>query len=293
MQPNILSQEFFLENTHEGVYAVCDDFILLNHVEHLTSFASQYTLEGIIVGLCTKGSISYSLNSEPCTVNTNSAFLISSGNNISDFRCSRDCEGMIFFGSSNFFQDMSQGVKELSSLFMFVRKHPIVSFSYEQTVVFSNYYKALMRKAKKRGMRFGRQVACNLMRALVLEMGDFIWPANTNPDSGQISRADNIFSEFLLLLEQNFRTQRRVAWYGKEIGVSPKYLAEVVKNISQETPNEWIDKYVIVELRNLLRNTSLSIKEIADRMNFPNQSFLGRYFKEHVGVSPSVYRNTR
>ena len=45
-----------------------------------------------------------------------------------------------------------------------------------------------------------------------------------------------------------------------------------------------------MELRVLLKNTSKSIKEIAQEMHFPNQSFLGKYFKEHVGVSPSEYR---
>ena len=40
----------------------------------------------------------------------------------------------------------------------------------------------------------------------------------------------------------------------------------------------------------MLKNTTLSIKDIAQQLNFPNQSFLGKYFKEHVGVSPSQYR---
>ena len=60
--------------------------------------------------------------------------------------------------------------------------------------------------------------------------------------------------------------------------------------MSHRSPNEWIDKYVTLELRVLLQNTSKSIKEIAKELNFPNQSFLGKYFKEHVGISPSRYR---
>ncbi|MFS6556854.1 helix-turn-helix domain-containing protein, partial [Parabacteroides distasonis] len=44
--------------------------------------------------------------------------------------------------------------------------------------------------------------------------------------------------------------------------------------------------------RLLLKNTTKSIKEIATELNFPNQSFLGKYFKEHVGMSPSQYRNS-
>jgi transcriptional regulator GlxA family with amidase domain len=48
----------------------------------------------------------------------------------------------------------------------------------------------------------------------------------------------------------------------------------------------------MLEIRVLLRDTSLSIKEISKEMHFPNQSFLGKYFKEHAGISPSEYRKS-
>ena len=64
----------------------------------------------------------------------------------------------------------------------------------------------------------------------------------------------------------------------------------MVKVASRRTPNDWIDDYVTLELRVLLRNTNKNIKEITEEMNFPNQSFLGKYFKEHVGIGPSAYR---
>ena len=51
--------------------------------------------------------------------------------------------------------------------------------------------------------------------------------------------------------------------------------------------------YVTIEMRIQLRNSTKSIKEIAEEMNFANQSFLGKYFKEHVGISPSEYRKNK
>ena len=66
----------------------------------------------------------------------------------------------------------------------------------------------------------------------------------------------------------------------------------MVKLISKRTPNDWIDDYVVLELRVLLRNSSKTIKEITEMLHFPNQSFLGKYFKEHVGMSPSEYRRS-
>lgn len=46
----------------------------------------------------------------------------------------------------------------------------------------------------------------------------------------------------------------------------------------------------MLELRVALKTTNLTIKEIAERMHFPNQSFMGKYFKEHSGMSPKEYR---
>ena len=47
----------------------------------------------------------------------------------------------------------------------------------------------------------------------------------------------------------------------------------------------------ITEAKYLLDNTDLSIKEIATKLNFPTQSFFGKYFKQYVGISPKEYRN--
>ena len=49
----------------------------------------------------------------------------------------------------------------------------------------------------------------------------------------------------------------------------------------------------MIKLRVLLRYSSCSIKEITQRMNFSSQSFLGKYFKEHTGMSPLEYRRVR
>ena len=83
-----------------------------------------------------------------------------------------------------------------------------------------------------------------------------------------------------------------MSWYAQQLSISPKYLSLVVKRISGRTALEWIENYVTMELRVVLKNSTKSIKEIAEDMNFPNQSFLGKYFKEHVGMTPSKYRKS-
>jgi AraC-like DNA-binding protein len=106
------------------------------------------------------------------------------------------------------------------------------------------------------------------------------------------SRADVIFTRFIKLVENNYKQERRVGWYARQLCITPKYLSETVKSVSRRTPNEWIDYYIILELRVQLKNTIKNIKEIAEELHFPNQSFLGKFFKDHVGMSPSKYRKS-
>jgi AraC-like DNA-binding protein len=106
------------------------------------------------------------------------------------------------------------------------------------------------------------------------------------------TRAEVVFQKFIRLLEDNCKVERRVGWYALQLGITPKYLSETVKAVSQRTPNEWIDNYVLMELRVMLKNTTKSIKEITEELHFPNQSFMGRFFKEHMGMTPREYRRS-
>ena len=64
----------------------------------------------------------------------------------------------------------------------------------------------------------------------------------------------------------------------------------MVKKVSGKTAGEWIDEYVILEAKALLKYSVMSIQEVAYYMNFPNPSFFGKYFKRYVGISPQKYR---
>jgi AraC-like DNA-binding protein len=127
------------------------------------------------------------------------------------------------------------------------------------------------------------------MLAMFYELSNVIYEFKQVSSTRQ-SRADDIFTRFIRLVEKNCREERRVSWYAQQLGITPKYLSEIVKQTSKRTPNQWIDNYVVLEIRVMLKNTTMNIKKIAEELHFPNQSFLGKYFKEHVGLSPTQYR---
>jgi len=81
-----------------------------------------------------------------------------------------------------------------------------------------------------------------------------------------------------------------VGFYARQLCITPKYLTTLIKRISGKSVSEWIDNYVILEAKTLLKYSNMSVQEIAYYLNFPNQSFFGSYFKRNAGMSPSQYK---
>ena len=99
------------------------------------------------------------------------------------------------------------------------------------------------------------------------------------------------FQRFLDLLHANDVKRHTVEAYASELCISPKYLTAVCKKNSGKTANEWITEQVLEDIRYYLRQTNLSIKQICDKLAFPNPSFFGKYVKDHFGMTPLEFRN--
>lgn len=96
---------------------------------------------------------------------------------------------------------------------------------------------------------------------------------------------------FLRLLRENFKHHRMLDFYASNLQVTSKHLSRTVKEQTGTSAVEWINRYVIVEAKVLLKSTDLHIQQIADELNFGSQSVFGKFFKKHAGVSPREFRN--
>lgn len=277
-----------VKQVYHGSY-IDDDMVIFDEVKDVPLPNEPKRMSCLFVALCLKGKIQYSVDTIQHTVGSGDLIIIFSGQVVDDYLLSPDSSGIAIMVSDDFFQELVAGVHELSSLFIFSRSHPVSHLSPKKVENVLKYFNLLSERVDDPENHFRRDVAGSMMKALIYEVSNIVWLMHENTGSGH-SRSEKIFTEFIRMVETNYKDHRRVGWYAYELGITPKYLSESVKQVSQRTPNEWIDSYVTMELRVQLRNTSKSIKEIAEDMKFPNQSFLGKYFKEHVGLSPSQYR---
>lgn len=113
----------------------------------------------------------------------------------------------------------------------------------------------------------------------------------TERDIKTISASRRLFNGFCKLLSENCRRYHEVKFYADKLCVTPYYLSRITHRIFSVSPKELIDRQIVMEIKSLLTTTELSVKEIADLYNFESSSYLGRYFRRHVGMTPSEYRD--
>ena len=110
------------------------------------------------------------------------------------------------------------------------------------------------------------------------------------PDDIKSYRVRELFNHFMMMLERDYKSYRDVKYYASMMHITPKYLTNIVRQVTGHTPKNIIDQYIILQLKMQLKRSSQSIKEIAWEYNFTDVSFFCRYFKQHTGLTPQQVR---
>ena len=130
----------------------------------------------------------------------------------------------------------------------------------------------------------------HLAEAITCELYDGI-KRITDIEEVPISRPEAIYRGFLELLTTLPVRQRDVKWYADRLCISSKYLSKVCRMCSGRSASDWIREYVMYDIRSHLKNSSLSIKEVANRLGFSSLTFFGKSVRRWFGVSPSELRD--
>jgi len=106
-----------------------------------------------------------------------------------------------------------------------------------------------------------------------------------NKGKGQI-----LVKRFFHLLEENHQKNLSLSDYSGMIGVTPNHLTQTVKLLTGKTSSQIIKAKQLMEIKRLLVHTNLSVSEIANQLNFEDQSYFTKFFKRETGLTPLQYR---
>lgn len=276
----------------EATAAFDKNLIIINNltIKELQSAPMQTGF--FVIFLCTSGEARFSLGGKAQQMKKDDLLLLLGEPVIQDVSYTDDFKAMAVLMSRAYTQDCIVGLNYLWPYLIYLMGNPVIRLSeHERRWILSCHHLLLNRLREGADSRYLRETVLSLTRAFYFEVCSLL--DKRNPDafsSSKQNRAFVIFDQFIRLISENFKRERSVEWYSSEMCLTPKHLSEVVKSVSGRTAGQWITSFVMNEAKTLLKNSDLTIKEIAQTMNFPNQSFLGKYFKNITGMSPSEYR---
>lgn len=249
--------------------------------------------------LCRQGTIEVSLEDETYQIKRGDFYICFPSTLAHLLHKSDDAEGIMIEIELDYIIPILSKVINIENQ-LFIRQHPCVSLSEEQYTHLNTMLENLHKRIIAENIPEMPSLRRHLMTELIKSMAQTIcyevlniYFANQPLQPLKQDKKDIIFQNFMLSLYRYYRKERDVAFYARQQHITPRYFSAIIKEKSGSSASQWIIKIVTTEAKQLLEGSDLSIKEIASRLNFPTQSFFGKYFKQYVGISPKAYRQSR
>ena len=249
-------------------------------------------IDAFIIGVGTEGETSVSFNLHEFRLKKDSMFIFTP-KNILQVNSQQYFKADVIAISPDFMRRINIDIKNMMPLFLKFVENPTLALTPEESRSMRGMIAQIERETRGPETHFSFDIVSGLIAATIYKVGDIMYhylAEHPEEQNNSHNRAEEYFTQFTHLLGEHFREERSVGFYARQLCITPKYLTTLIKRISGQSVSEWIDNYVILEAKTLLKYSTMSIQEIAYYLNFPNQSFFGSYFKRNTGMSPSQYK---
>lgn len=238
--------------------------------------------------LCTAGSMAFSTTSARFETEEGDLAIWQMANELSDFAYSEDFEAQVLLASPEFLREANPEMVWATKGYVFLRMNPVIHLSDEGFSLMAGDFDEFRRRSES-GMAYFRKDTLPLLFSVFLyDLWEVCMKEMTHFEGTDIK--SRTFFRFLSLVEENCIKEREVAFYAEKLNITPKYLSEISKELSNYPASSWIESYTSLRLKTLLDDRRLSLTEIADRLNFSSMSFFTRYVKRAFGMTPKAYR---
>lgn len=248
---------------------------------------------GMVLLICRSGQLTLSINSKQSMIGRNDLLIWSPnvviGNTVasSDFKCTT------VFLSGRFVEDYVLICNRRIAIKDFF-VHPVVNLGQSAIDTFDKYYSFISDRLEDKDNPYLNNIVKSLAGALFYELFSFA-EQYSSAEGNEMSSArhcDAIFKKFVGMLQSDNVKRRSVASYAKDLCITPKYLSVICKDKTGKTAMDFINNFVMQDVRRLLVYSDKSIKEISNELGFPNVSFFGKYVRMHSGMTPRQMRTS-
>lgn len=242
--------------------------------------------DGIVVGLCTRGSVSFRINYREYRISSREMFLCLPRCLFTITGSTPDFEAKLLLVSPDFLYALPVsfgfgGLKRIGNC-------PCLQPSDDRIEDLIALYTLLGRYDTTN--EYAVQIRTALMLSFILIVISQVETAATDGGSLNMSRQEKLTHRFFDLMLQHYETQRSILFYADKLCTTAKYLSAVIKSTTGHPAQSWINEALLVEAKRCLKTTDLSVLQISEKLHFSTASSFVRFFRQHTGTTPLAYR---
>ena len=268
-----------------------NDIVVVDSIQQFAEVSTALVSMNAVV-ICTSGKVQGFINGKQIELHQNQVAIIPQNIIVTDVMVSPDFNLKAMFLTNRILQSFLREKMNVWNDMMYVHRHHIVTMDEDEILFYTHFYD-MLKLTFNRGKDnpFRTDVIQSLLRSAILGLCGAMKQYFPVDIEFQGKTSDAYFQHFLDLLHSTEVKRRTVEAYANDLCISAKYLSTICKRHSGKTANEWITEHVMEDIRYYLKQTDFSIKQICDRLGFPNPSFFGKYVKDHFGMTPMEFRN--
>lgn len=256
----------------------------------------RFKVRGTVFLLLTRGKLHIEVNTKTMDIMAPAAVSLNYGSLVQlqpvGERTGVDCYVLLY--SPQFLHDVNISFSAISGEAFVEHDDPVMQLEEREVTQLLRYYSIIHSvMSDNYNMQLNRHIVSSLTTALFYQITSFIYRRiETSRTSGIGPRRSTYVEDFLRLVHIHYMRERSVSFYASQLYISPKYLSLLVKEVTGRSAARWIDFFVIMEAKNLLRYSGKNVQQVAYALNFSNQSSFGKYFKHLTGMSPTEYQKS-
>ena len=253
-------------------------------------------IDGMILLLVKEGEMTLEINFEQFTFEANTFAVLPYGAMVKFVNSTdKPLEAYTIFYTTDFLHDVNINFAIISVPVLFENQSPAQMLSKSEAELVLKYFDLMRLNAMtKVNQQIEKNIASSLTAAMVYQMIQFHYKRIGIIDGSKVQRTcrNAYVHDFMKLVHVHYSRERSVAFYAGKLCISPKYLSLLVKETTGKSAAKWIDDFVLMEAKNLLRFSGKNVQQVAYALNFSNQSSFGKFFKHMTGMSPTDYQKS-
>ena len=260
------------------------------HQEDILCAGNVINLERNGFFYCRKGSLKLILNDKTFLMQKGDIFVYLQNNNIYVKEVSEDIEGILGMARFEFVLSAIHSVADSDTL-MTLRDQPCIALNAGGRERLEELFSAISARSNEWENPIVYQILLGLAKALCYQIM-YEYVSGKKLDTLVMDRGNVLFHKFIISIKKNYVQHKDVTFYAEENCLSPRYFSSIIKEKSGKSALHWISVVVIDEAKRLLDDSENSVKDVAFKLGFSNQSFFGRYFLKYCGKTPKAYRSS-